>query len=829
MGKALIIAEKPSVAKDIAAALGGFSRTGSYYESADAVISNGIGHLVGIAQPEGEGKSWELADLPYFPQEFMLVGLPRTADQLKLLGTLLKRSDIDTVINACDAGREGELIFSLIVRYHRTRKPVKRMWLQSMTPDSIRSAYANMRTEAQMAGLSDAARARSEADWEVGVNATRAVTKFREHIGKDEGVASAGRVQTPVLTLLYHREKAILKFVPRDFWEIHGRFKVVAGSYDSKWFDPNHPKSDDDAVKADRLFDTVKAQAIEDKCRGAHPSSVTEESKPKKTMPPKLFDLTTLQREANTKFGFSAKKTLDLAQALYEKHKALSYPRTESSALPEDYVESAKQILATLRGTSFDTHASRVLENDWVKPEKRIFDNSKISDHFAIIPTTQKASGLDSDEQKIYDLVVRRFIAVFHPAAEYLQTVRLTIVAGESFKSQGSVLVAEGWLVVYGKEADSESGNSLCALRAGESAQTESIKRVGLKTSPPERYTEATLLGAMENAGRLVDDEELKDALKARGLGTPATRAATIEELLSPSRLYMTREKKYLVPTQKGMDIISLLLENGIEQLTSAAMTGEWEFKLRQVEEGKLSWLVFKEGVRQQAIEIVEQLRRKASETAKVSSERKGGGAGGSTGKSGAATVTCEESCPKCGGVVQGHVYSYDCGSCDFKMRREVASRQITEKEACKLMKDKLTPVLKGFYSPSKKKKFDAMLALTDDFKVEFRFADQTAPESSGPVVAVGACPKCSADVVARSGGFACANNHSGATTKCDFRISGVIAGRAIDNDVATRLLASRKTALLTGFKSSKPPHRAFEAYLVLKPTNVIEFEFAQR
>lgn len=827
MGKALIIAEKPSVAKDIAAALGGFTRSGNSYESAHAVISNGIGHLVGIAPPEGEGKSWELADLPYFPQEFSLEALPKTKDQLKLLGTLLKRSDIDTVINACDAGREGEAIFRLIVRYHRCKKTMKRMWLQSMTPDAIREAYANMRSDAQMSGLADAARARNEADWEMGVNATRAVTKIREHMGKDEGVASAGRVQTPVLTLLYHREMAIRNFVPRDFWEIHGTFKVAAGSYIGKWFDAKHIKSDDDANKADRLFDSAKAEAIEAKCKGVNPSSVTEESKPKSSMPPKLFDLTTLQREANTKFGFSAKKTLDIAQALYEKHKALSYPRTESSALPEDYVDSAKQVLGTMRGTMFEAHAERVLSNNWVKQEKRIFDNSKISDHFAIIPTTQRPGSLDPDEQKIYDLVVRRFIAIFHPAAEYLQTTRITTVSGELFKSQGSVLITEGWLAVYGKEVSEEGGGSLCALRAGEPAQTESIKRVGLQTSPPERYTEATLLGAMENAGRLVEDEELKDALKARGLGTPATRAAIIEDLLSKHKLYIERQKKFLVPTSKGMEIIEMLLANGIEQLTSAAMTGEWEFKLRQVEAGTLSWLVFKEGVRQQTIEIVEQLRRKASQTAQVPLQRRSGGAGNADGDIG--TVTCQTPCPKCGGVVQGHVFSYDCGSCDFKMRNVVATRKITAKEADKLMADKITPVLKGFYSPSKQKNFDAMLALTDDFKVEFRFADRVEVASSGPSVAVGACPKCSSDVVTRSGGgYVCSGAQSGGPT-CDFRISGIIAGRTIENAVATTLLTARKTALLKGFKGSKPPHRAFEAYLVLKPTNTIEFEFAPR
>lgn len=819
MGKALIIAEKPSVAKDVAAALGGF-RVGAdgVLERDNAIITSGIGHLVQIGAPEGTDKGWDLVNLPFMPPEFALQPIERTQSQLRLIGKLLKRTDVDSVINCCDAGREGELIFQLIYDFHRSKKPIRRMWLQSMTSASIKEAYSNTRSGAEMQSLADAARSRTEADWLVGINATRAVTKLRERQGKEEGAASAGRVQTPVLTLMYLRELAIKNFVPRDFWEVHGRFGVAGQSYDGKWFDPRHQKTDDDANKSDRTFDLDKAKAIEAKCQGLDPSSVEEESKPKTSMPPKLFDLTTLQRVANTKFGFSAKATLEIAQALYEKHKVLSYPRTDASALPEDYVETAKERLGSFGGTPYAAHAERVLANNWVKQEKRIFDNSKISDHFAIIPTGQKPSGLTTDEAKIYDLVVKRFIAVFYPAAEYRQTTRITVVADELFKSQGSVLVNEGWLQVYGRDASDESGKSLCPLVEGAQVTTESITSVGMKTTPPDRYTEDTLLGAMENVGRLVDDEELKDILKAHGLGTPATRAAIIEELLSIKRDYVKREKKFLVPTDKGMQIIDLLLKNGVESLTSPVMTGEWEHKLRLIEQGKLSRQVFMTEVRELTTYIVTQIRQKAASMPQVAS----------TGGRSASGVPISAPCPKCAGSVAGDAFVYRCGSCDFKMWREVAGRKITEAEASVLITEKITPVLKGFKSKTKKP-FDAMLVMGDDCAITFKFANAIPESSNGaPRECVGTCPKCQSNVVVGGEHYFCEKSF-GDTKSCDFRLWGTVAGRKMEIDTVKSLLSTGKTSLLTGFKSSKPPHKAFSAFLVLKSDHTTGFEFEKR
>lgn len=808
MGKKLIVAEKPSVAKDIASALGGFSKNpDGTFESPLAVITSAFGHLVQIGLHDGDDKGWELSALPVIPEKFALQPIEKTKSQLSLISKLSKRADIDTVINACDAGREGELIFRLIYLAIGCKKPMMRMWLQSMTPDAIREAHANMRTGAQMDPLYQSAISRSEADFLVGVNGTRALTKYRELLGKTEGVASAGRVQSPVLALVYDREMAIRNFVPRDFWEVQAVFKAAAGAYDAKWFDPRFINGDDAALKSDRLFDYSRAQAIEEKCRGVAPSSVTEESIPTKSMPPKLYDLTTLQREANTKFGFSAKMTLDLAQALYETHKILTYPRTDSTALPEDYVETAKQTLATYGGSAYAQHAKRVLDNGWVKQEKRVFDNSKITDHFAIIPNGTAPRSLSPDEAKLYDMVVRRFIAVFHPAAEFMKTTRLTIVSGESFKSQGSVMVAEGWMAVYGRELDTEGDKELCRVVPGESVITESVRAVGMKTKEPERYTEATLLGAMANAGRLVEDDEFKEAMQACGLGTPATRAATIEDLLSKGKCYLVREKKFLVPTAKAMEVIELLRSNGVAALTSPELTGEWEYKLDLMAKGKFSRPAFMDEVKAMTRLIVDQIRQKARSVPVANA------------------MVLGVPCPKCKGAVHGTGRFFSCQSCDFKMWQEVAGHQLSKAEAEQLISSGKTDVLQGLVS-SKKNKFSARLVFDADFaKVSFEFpepaAASIAPEARERV---GACPLCQANVVVSGEHYDCEKKFERA---CEFRLWGVTASKRIDAALAEKILTHGRSGLLDGLRSSKG--KSFSADLVLNKDGKIEFEFEKR
>src|SRR4029079_16807836 len=445
MAKSLIIAEKPSVAADVARALGGFTRHDDYFESDRYLLSSAIGHLLEIGMPEDEevkrGK-WTFAHLPAIPSQFALKPIEKSEARLRLLLKLLKRKDVSELVNACDAGREGELIFRNIAQYARNTKPIRRLWLQSMTQGAIRDAFGKLRSDEAMRPLADAAVCRSESDWLVGINGTRAMTAFNSKSGGFQ-LTTVGRVQTPTLAILVEREEKIRAFVPRDYWELIGTFRAEAGEYTGRWFDESFRKRDGDDDDPDRrperLWSEAAARAIADACIGK-PGVVTEESKPSTQIAPLLYDLPSLQREANSRFGFSARTTLSLAQALYEKHKVLTYPRTDSRALPEDYVGTVRKTVDALKDSNaYHAHAKKIIDQKWVKPNKRIFDNSKISDHFAIIPTLQPPRSLNELEQKLYDLVAKRFLAVFSPAAEFMNTTRITRVEGEPFKTEGKV------------------------------------------------------------------------------------------------------------------------------------------------------------------------------------------------------------------------------------------------------------------------------------------------------------------------------------------------------------------------------------------------------
>jgi DNA topoisomerase-3 len=589
MNKTLIIAEKPSVALDISRALGGFTREGDYFESEQYVLASSIGHLLSLVAPNDpvRGK-WSFAHLPVIPPQFELGPTDkRSAERLKLLVKLLKRKDVDAIINACDAGREGELIFRYIVQFSGVKKPVTRLWLRSMTQAAIREAFANLRDDDTMKPLEAAARSRAEADWLVGINGTRAMTAFNS---KDGGFfkTPVGRVQTPTLAIVAEREERIRKFVSRDYWEVHASFVAAAGFYSGRWFDPKFVRDERDPEQRDsRLWSMPAAQSIVAACRD-QPGKVTEESKPSTQMSPALFDLTSLQREANSRFGFSAKTTLALAQTLYERHKALTYPRTDSRYLPEDYLHTVQQTMEALSegGSSaaagLRPFAETICKQKWVKPNRRIFDNKKVSDHFAIIPTMQIPRELSEAESKIYDLVAKRFLSVFFPAAEFRLTTRITEVSGHHFKTEGKVLVAPGWLAIYGREAQGDDTN-LIAVSEGETVKTDEIEAKGLATKPPAHFTEATLLSAMEGAGKLVDDEALREAMSERGLGTPATRAAIIEGLLNEG--YLRREGRDLITSAKARQLMTLLSGLGVNELTSPELTGEWEHRLKQIEQ----------------------------------------------------------------------------------------------------------------------------------------------------------------------------------------------------------------------------------------------------
>ncbi|MBL8515870.1 MAG: DNA topoisomerase III [Betaproteobacteria bacterium] len=811
MSKSLIIAEKPSVANDIAKALGGFARKDDYLESDDYVLSSAVGHLVEIGMPEEEevkrGK-WTFTHLPAIPSQFALKPIEKTEARLRLLLKLIKRKDVTGLINACDAGREGELIFRYIVQYAGAKKPIQRLWLQSMTPKAIKDGFRALREDEEMLPLAAAATCRSESDWLVGINGTRAMTAFNSKSGGFQ-LTTVGRVQTPTLAILVEREAKIKAFVPRDFWEVQGVFSAPSGEYSGKWFDEKFKKGDDEALRADRLWDEKKAAAIRAKCLGK-PATFTEESKPTTQAPPLLFDLTSLQREANSRFGFSAKTTLSLAQALYEKHKVLTYPRTDSRALPEDYLATVKETLEVLKDSDYNVFAKRILDKKWVVPNKRIFDNSKISDHFAIIPTLQPPKSLNEIEAKLYDFVVKRFLAVFHPAAEFTQTTRITRVDGEPFKSEGKVLVEPGWLAVYGREAEEEGAANLPPLKPDAKVATEDVKVIANQTKPPARFSEATLLSAMEGAGKSIEDEELRAAMKEKGLGTPATRAAIIEGLIFEK--YVHREGRELIPTAKAFSLMTLLHGLGVPELFSPELTANWEHQLALVEQGKLKREKFMAEIVKMTKHIVGQAKNYELDTIP-----------GDFGR-------LESPCPKCGGEVHENYKKFQCQTCDFGFWKILAGRQLEPAEADALIAKREIGPIDGFRSRIGRA-FSANLVMKDDFTIEFSWGEggddegDEGPDFSGQE-AIGQCPKCGNGVFESPNAYVCEKAVGNART-CDFRSGRVILKRPIERSDMAKLLATGKTDLLDKFISKKG--RPFSAYLVKQKDGKIGFEFEER
>ena len=846
--KTLVIAEKPSVAQDIVRALtpvaGKFEKHDEYFESDSYVVSSAVGHLVEIQAPEAydvkRGK-WSFAQLPVIPPHFDLKPVDKTKTRLNAVVKLAKRKDVDKIVNACDAGREGELIFRLIEQYaggtKPLGKPVSRLWLQSMTPQAIRDGFDNLRTNAQMQPLADAARCRSEADWLVGINGTRAMTAFNS---RDGGffLTTVGRVQTPTLSVVVEREELIRKFVSRDYWEVHATFAAQAGEYPAKWFNPAHKKDADDAEKkADRVWSLAEAKAIADAVRGQQ-ATVTEESKPTTQASPLLFDLTSLQREANGKFGFSAKTTLQIAQSLYERHKALTYPRTDSRNLPEDYVPVVKQTFEMLADSGMRhlaPHALTALNNSYIKPTKRVFDNAKVSDHFAIIPTLQAPSGLSEAEQKLYDLVVRRFMAVFFPSAEYQVTTRITTAAQHAFKTEGKVLVKPGWLAIYGKEAAAEvedakegdKGQNLVPVAPNEKVRGETVEAKGLKTKPPARYSEATLLGAMEGAGKTVEDDELREAMQEKGLGTPATRSSIIEGLIAEK--YMLREGRELIPTAKSFQLMTLLRGLDVQELTKAELTGEWEYKLAQMEQGKLS----REKFMAEIAAMTEHMVKKAKEYDRDTIP--------------GDYATLAAPCPNCGGIVKENYRRYTCTGksgneegCGFSFGKSPAGRTFELAEVEQFLRDKHIGPLDGFRSKAGWPFVAEMVIKFDEeaknYKLEFDFGDDKAGEEDGEIIdfsaqtALGACPKCGGNVFEHGKNYVCEKSvptDGQPTPSCDFKSGQIILQQPIEREQMQKLLATGKTDMLEKFVSMRT-RRNFKAMLAWDAeAGKVNFEFA--
>lgn len=826
--KTLVIAEKPSVAGDIARALaesaGVFAKRQDYFENDDYVISSAVGHLLEMVPPDGvevqRGK-WSLTNLPVLPDEFALRPIKANEGRLNVLARLYRREDVANIINACDAGREGELIFFNIVRYLSGRnvsKPVRRLWLSSMTPAAIRKGFDQLKTEDEVTPLRESAESRAKADWLVGVNATRAMTALHS---TQAGffLTTVGRVQTPTLALMVEREREIKAFVPQTYWEVRANFAVARGEYEGVWVN-----QDKKAARPERIFDHAIAEQVLAACEVGAAARATETVKPASESAPPLLDLTLLQREANKRFGLPAKATLAAAQNLYEKHKLITYPRTDSRYLPEDYPAVVKKTLRKLQSEDqlFGKFATKALDNQWVVAgNRRIFNNAKVSDHFAIIPTGMgaQAKNLQDIDRKVYQFIVTRFIAAFFPPAKYLVTERRTVCGEHCFLTRGRVMQEAGWREVEraagaaaGKDKNAEPPITAIAP-GGEDATIAAIDSEQKETKPPARYTEATLLAAMESAGKFTDDEELREAMREKGLGTPATRAGIIEKLVHEK--YIVRDMRNLKAMPKADSLIRLLSALKVDSLTKPALTGEWERKLRQIEKAEIPAAAFMREINELTVAIVA-AAKDCGDVEKVEGD----------------FVALNAPCPMCGGTVMESHRRFSCKKCDFFVWKTMSGRELAQEEVETLLANGDTGLLEGFRSRLGRD-YAAKVILQKDEKGQLRAAfgfeqddgasiSDMSEEEIEAKTALGRCPKCGNTVREFESAYNCENG------QCDFKITRRILQQQVDPAQIRKLLEEGKTDVMPNFVS-KRTGRAFKARLVLdlmSKEGAITFEF---
>lgn len=828
--KSLVIAEKPSVAADLARALGKVPKKGDFYENDEWVIASAVGHVVELEMPEDIDKKkygfWRLETLPIIPETFGLKPIEDSKEKFALLKKLLARKDLDQVVNACDAGREGELIFVYLYQLAKAKLPVKRAWMQSMTADGIKKAFEKLRDGSALAGLADAARCRSESDWLIGINGTRALTK-RMFGSRAGNVASVGRVQTPTLAIVYARELEIRNFKPRPFWRLTASFQIAQGAYEGVYQKPDFKRAAHDHDRIDRLWEEAAARAVLAACQGNPSATIREEKKPATQSSPRLYDLTTLQREANGRYGLSARRTLQIAQALYERHKMITYPRTDSRALPEDYAGTVRETMQALEG-DLAAHAAKVVQSGWIRPgNKKIFNNAQISDHFAIIPTTSEPKNLDEMEAKVYDMIARRFVAAFYPEAQFDVTTRISTIAGRhDFKTEGKVLTEAGWLAVYGKSAaleeesggeskkDSASGSSktpLPALSASDASKARTLDAVlhAESTKPPPRYTEATLLSAMEGAGKLVEDEDMAEAMKERGLGTPATRADTIDGLINQK--YMDRQQRELVPTPKAESLIQFLGAVKAEALTSPAMTGEWEFKLRQMEQGRVKRDDFMKEVIAQTVGIVE--RVKGFEEDESNSR------------------TTDIVSPTDGRPLFETLRGYKSQDGTLMIYKVMTGRKIEEEEVRQLVTTGEVGPLDGFVSPRNGARFAAKLKIVDDEKAKTPGGKKVAMDFGdkldvSDLVPFWTDPKTGAELCEAPTKYILREKNAEGAWEQTFSLTRILCKRELTRDDLITCITTGRTPLIENFTSKFG--RPFKAYLVRAGAKA-NFEFPPR
>jgi DNA topoisomerase III len=856
MKNTLIITEKPSVASDIATALGGFTKQKEYYESDSTYITWAIGHLITLAEPDDYDKKykfWALSTLPIIPEEFTLKPIKGNKERLTVIKKLANKKEVTEIINACDAGREGELIFRYIYDYLELKKDFRRLWLQSMTPDAIRKGFKELKERDEVDNLALSAKARSQSDWLIGINATRAFTR---RLGT---LLSIGRVQTPTLSILVAREKIILDFKSIPYFELTASLEAKTGEYTGKWFidvprkvgEKKQSLADSDVLKElekqhpgfaksawdsyldvrhgdrlERVSSEDIAQKIIDEVKGKEGIVTKETHKNTKQSPPPLFNLNDLQREANQRFGLRASHTLKITQSLYDEKKLVTYPRTDSKFLPEDYVDIVPEILEKFDNTIYSAHTKPLLK-DGITKSKKIFDDKKVSDHFAIIPTTKspESVSLDEAQQKIYDLIVRRFISVFYPPALWKNIERVTEVEKHTFRTTAKVLLEPGFLKVHGRtKADKET---LPEVKKGENVICLTADKEAKETKAPPRFNDATLLGAMEGAGKLLDDETVKEAMKGKGLGTPATRSSIIERLISVG--YVDRVGRDLAPTGKGIQLYDVLTGFPLPELVSPEMTGEWEYSLTKVENGKLKVDTFMKRITDFTSDFVRRVKE---------------------GDAGSITNGDKEPigvCPLCGGNITENFRAFGCSNykpkkkgkkkkddveeveedegCKFAIWKTIAGRYIDESMARELLEKKKIGPLTGLRGRTGRT-FSAILNLTDEGKIEFEFVDKKEQEEPDVEInpePLGICPVCKGEVNETKRAFEC----SGFKESCKLSVGRVILGKRIEREDVIELLKNGKTSLISGFTSRRG--YPFSAYLVLKDDGKVGFEFEPR
>ncbi|AOT69744.1 DNA topoisomerase III [Geosporobacter ferrireducens] len=696
--KKLVIAEKPSVARDIAKVLGAKTKGEGYLEGNGYVVTWAIGHLVALCDPEEydlKYKRWDMRTLPVIPEEMKLKPIKRTYQQYKIIKTLLADKDVSMLICATDAGREGELIFRYIYSLARCSKPVKRLWISSLTDEAIKEGFENLKDGKDYDALYLSAKCRSESDWLVGINATRAYTV------KYNSLLTIGRVQTPTLAILVKREKEIEAFIPQAYWELNGDF----GSYKGIWIDKENKES--------RIDSREKAEALAKKVLNQSGFVKDIESKKIVKKPPLLYDLTELQRDANKRYGYTAERTLTIAQGLYEKRKVITYPRTDSKYLSKDLIKGLQKKIENLRDGQYKEFCEYLLKLEKLPISKKIVDDSKVSDHHAIIPTDKKAdvSKFSQEEKNIFYLIAQRFLSVFFPDYIYNSTTVISEVMEEWFKTTGQQIMQLGWQSLYRDEDGCK--DNIPKVMKGQEILVKGTSIEDKQTQPPKRYTEAALLSAMENAGKFIEDEDLREQLKESGIGTPATRASIIERLIEVG--YVLREGKNLIPTEKGKNLIAIVPE----ELSSPELTGKWERALNRIAKGKMDEKRFMEGIGRFTAFLVKDAYERETRIA-FERERKKTGRKGSQA---AASATAQEKlgiCPACkvGEILEGSKnfycsnYKQGCKFGLFKQDKLMARyRKKMSKTIVKQLIQKGEALLKGVVSP-KGGKFDAKIKL---------------------------------------------------------------------------------------------------------------------